>query len=110
MEFKKYFKGPFSSDGIYIWTSNNNMALMTLNDDELRLDLFCAILNNESDMVYPDAYYKDEIIYINGQPVLLVRGWGYLTSPSCCNLDNDKACQIQDEFGEYVAHKLRNNK
>lgn len=56
----------------------------------------------------PFTYDSDDqsIFDANGTKVLDVRGWGHLTGRGACNLSNDVAMCIQDNFGEHVAQLL----
>ena len=38
--------------------------------------------------------------------VLDIRGWGFLTSPSCQGLTPDEAIEVQDELARFICKKL----
>lgn len=52
-------------------------------------------------------YYNNygEILY-DGNQIITIRGWGYLTGVGGLNLSDEEACKIQDEFGKYIIDKL----
>jgi len=64
----------------------------------------------------PDEFkgsYKHTLgsIWLCGQkigdvPVIDVRGWGWLTGAGALNIPADKAAQIQDQFGDWIAETL----
>lgn len=41
-----------------------------------------------------------------GQRLLDVRGWGFLTGKGACNLDEDDAAKIQDAIGVHVTELM----
>lgn len=104
------YKPPFKSDGVYIWSSNEVMALMSLSDadnfDEIT-DRLADILNGKiTPKKKSDFTYQAPEILLNGKPYYVVRGWGHLTGVGALNLDHDKASEIQDAFAEFVIKKL----
>ncbi|WP_290193474.1 hypothetical protein [Paramuribaculum intestinale] len=105
------FKGPYSTDGIYIYDCNNQMCLMAgdcENYPEQMLGRICEILNNTKPTKgNPAVSVEDGHIYLNGDLILVVRGWGYLTGAGCLNLSNEEALKIQDEFAQHVVNCLR---
>ena len=46
------------------------------------------------------------LILLNNHPIILLRGWGYLTGIGGCKLHPDKAIEIQNSLGEYIIFKL----
>ena len=55
----------------------------------------------------PGVSAKDGNIYLDGDLILVVRGWGYLTGAGCLNLSAKEARKIQDEFAQHVVNCLR---
>ncbi|MGN0218756.1 MAG: hypothetical protein ACI4AX_00560 [Muribaculaceae bacterium] len=105
------FKGPYTTDGSYIYDCNNQMCLMVgdcENYPEEMLDRICEILNHTKPTKgNPGVSSKDGNIYLNGDLILVVRGWGYLTGAGCLNLSVKDALKIQDEFVQHVVNCLR---
>lgn len=104
------YKPPFRTDGVFVWSSNDVMALMCADgiaDQELLLTKLCDILNGTAKpaKISEYNYYATEI-YCNEKLLLIVRGWGHLTGKGALNLDEETAVQIQDEFGKWVISKL----
>lgn len=108
MKALEIYKPPFKSDGIYIWSSNNVMALMNVSDYGCSLiDKLADILNGKLAPSSSQNYeYRAPEILLNGEVLLVVRGWGHLTGAGGLNLDVDVANKIQDEFAEWVINKL----
>ena len=68
-----------------------------------------ALVNGEKKGTVEGAvtYDKDEgTIKIDGKILLLVRGWGHLTSPGGLNLPSETAAFLQDAFAEHIVNKL----
>lgn len=47
------------------------------------------------------------MIYMDETPVMLTRGWGHLTGCGALNLPGHEAAKIQDDFGEWIVKKLK---
>jgi hypothetical protein len=45
----------------------------------------------------------------DNEPVLSIRGWGYLTGIGGLRLDVNTAAQLQDQFGDYIVEQLNKN-
>lgn len=105
---ENYYKPPYSTDGLYIWTADNEMAFSSVNDDlEDILNTIVKVVNGEiKESPFKTVRYHKELIYIDEKPVLTVRGWGHLISCGGFNLSYDKAAAIQDQFGEWFAKQL----
>lgn len=61
-----------------------------------------------------DKSVKREVKYspsgqvtIDGINVMLIRGWGHLTGEGALNLPYREASKIQDDFGEWIVKKLK---
>lgn len=105
------FKGPYTTDGIYIYDSTNQMCLMVGDCDnypEEMLNRICEILNGTKPTKgNPGVSTKDGNIYLNGNLILVVRGWGYLTGVGRLNLPAKEARKLQDKFAQYIVNCLR---
>lgn len=105
------FKGPYTTDGSYIYDCNNQMCLMAgdcENYPEEMLTRICEILNHTKPTKGNHGVsVKDGNIYLNWDLILVVRGWGYLTGAGCLNLSVQDARKIQDEFAQHVVNCLR---
>lgn len=105
------FKGPYTTDGSYIYDCNSQMCLMAgdcANYPEEMLNRICEILNGTKPTKGNPAVGADgPHIYLNGDLILVVRGWGYLTGAGCLNLDEAEAAKIQDDFAKHVVNCLR---
>ena len=106
------YKPPFRCEGGVIWSSNNVMSVMAADcrqfPDRL-IERTCQILNGEvKSNGNPNITYVNGDIYNGSQLLLIIRGFGFLTSSSGLNLPLETALRIQDEFGEWICRKLRN--
>ena len=114
MKFEKYFPLPWKSDEcIYAWSANNQTPFMIDSDDYPYYEDYLSILNNavkiingEMEPIYNTAVYnpEEQVVLLDDKYELIVRGWGYLSGS--CKLDYEKAAEIQDEMGEWIANKL----
>lgn len=105
------FKAPYTTDGVYVYDSNNQMCLMAgdcANYPEEMMARICEILNGTQPTKGNSGVgYEGPNIYLNGDLLLVVRGWGYLTGAGGLHLDAEEACQIQDDFAKHVVNCLR---
>lgn len=103
----KYFSLPCRDFcDIYIFDANNNMMFSWLvkMKPEQKEKLIEAI-NGEITLTIKDVKKDDLHIIINDTPILLVRGWGYLTGK--LGLSEKEAIKEQEELLEYVEKKLK---
>lgn len=111
MKFDEIYKSPFHDFfGIGVETKEGVqcfdwMVKMPQESKQLILD----ILNSRT-----DKSVKREIKYspsgqvtIDGINVILIRGWGHLTGRGALNLSPEEAAKIQDDFGEWIVKKLK---
>lgn len=117
--FKKYYKFPLRIDEYcqeYIWTKDNETAFNYLDDKRLYKDEdtseIIAIVNaiNGEGIGNFDASIsptESDIIQINGEDKLLIRGWGNLTGAGCHNLKPEEAIKIQNDFAKWIVEQLR---
>lgn len=113
LDFRNYFKFPLRTDidEVYVWDSDNNIVFnMTLRLTEAERKELGEVLNGKkkgSDtFLYNFNFEYDGDCHIYNTigekfNLLLSRGWGYLTSPSCCGLSNEDAAYVQDELAKY---------
>lgn len=108
---KDIFKAPYTTDGIYIYDSNNQMCLMVGDCDnypEEMMTRICEILNRtQPSNGNPGVSCYGPNIYLNENLLLVVRGWGYLTGTGGLHLDVEEASKIQDDFAQFVVSCLR---
>lgn len=107
--FKEIFKGPFYLDSYYcyVWSKDHVMTFTCLTHNEKLLDAIIDKLNYGSLDSY-NTSFKGGRIYIDNKPILLMRGWGHLTSVGGLNLPFKEAAKIQDDFCDWVVETLRN--
>lgn len=111
MKFDEIYKSPFHDNfGIGVNTKEGVrcfdwMVKIPQESKQLILD----ILNGRT-----DKFVKREVKYdpsgqvsIDGIKVILIRGWGHLTGGGALNLPYREAAKIQDDFGEWIVKKLK---
>lgn len=107
------YKPPFWHDGLYIWSSDNVMALEVSEEYELDtalLDRTCDILNGKAQSKgNPNIVHANGEIFNDRELMFVVRGYGHLTGSGGLALDLDEAILIQDEFAAWICDKLRND-
>lgn len=119
MTFKEVYKFPLKVDDycpIITWTANKQRAFDWCVDvsPEKQQELI-DMLNGTKQHQFKYKFYREGIEIhsenpiFKGKPVLLIRGWGYLTGIGGLHLDVNTAAQIQDEFGDYIVEQLNKN-
>lgn len=113
MTFKEIFKPPFKTDGVFVYTADDVMALMPADcasDPQNLLERTCEVLNGTKPSAgNPKIGCEGPDIYCNGDLLLVVRGYGYLTGSGGLGLSDIEACEIQDRFAEWVVEQLKGN-
>lgn len=111
MKFDEIYKLPFH-DNFGAWVSTRGgmrcfdwMVKMPQESKQIIVD----ILNGMT-----DKSVKREVKYdgagqvsIDGINVMVISGWGYLTGYGALNLPDHEAAKIQDDFGEWIVKKLK---
>lgn len=117
MDYTEVYKLPLKFDDyckFYIKTANNvtafNVLIDVIENEKYKsiVQKMLDIINGESNLhVTNKLEYKNDIIYVDGYQVFLVRGWGHLTGCGALNLSPDKAIKIQDDFCDFIIKKLK---
>lgn len=109
-----YYKLPLKVDDycpFYVYDSVQTMALNYIREDDINNNDFSLLyeiidaINGNNNNKY-NVSDKDDIIYIDNIPTLLIRGWGYLTGVGGYNLTFDEAIEEQDKFKNYIVNRL----
>lgn len=107
--FKDIYKAPFHIDGCYIKSSDNVKCFNVLTDDE-ELKARIVSLLNEEDGAFPlknVGLSSDKKYIVSEQnPILMTRGWGYLTGSGSLDLPAEDAAKIQDNFTQWAASRI----
>lgn len=111
MKFDEIYKPPFhDSFGIGVSTKDGIKCFhwvtrITQENKQIIID----ILNGVSKEAIKGEikYSGDCFISINGVNVMLIRGWGHLTGCGALKLPSEEAIKIQDDFGEWIVKKLK---
>lgn len=86
-------------ENILIVGENHEKSIVrAINDDATLKSKYLYQFNQETNIVYCER-----------KPLLLIRGWGYLTGQGALNLQEEKATQIQTELGNYITSRLNKN-
>jgi hypothetical protein len=119
MKWQDCYKLPLKVDDycpIITWTADNQRAFDWCVDvsSEKQQELI-DMINGTKQHQFKHKFYREGIeIYsenpiFKGEPVLLIRGWGYLTGVGGLHLPQEEAIKIQDEFGDYIVEQLNKN-
>lgn len=119
MTFKEVYKFPLKGDeycDIITWTADKQRAFDWRVDISLeKQQELIDVINGTKQPQFKYKFYRDGIeIYsenpiFKGEPILIIRGWGYLTGIGGLYLPQEEAIQIQDEFGDYIVEQLNKN-
>lgn len=109
LTFKDVYHLPLHIDGfcpIYVFSANRVMTFDILLDDIDKVQEILNVINGKSDIHYVSAKYDDGYILVDGKPIFLIRGWGYLTGVGALNLPYEIASKIQDDFCNFIVNRL----
>lgn len=111
LTFKDVYQLPLRIDEfcpIYVFSENNVTAFNIITEDADLISEILEIINgNSKKKISNNVAFEDGYILIDREPVLLVRGWGYLTGSGGLNLPSEKAAKIQDDFADWVVNRLK---
>lgn len=124
MTHKEVFRGPFSMDepGCYIFCNEGRQMCYTViidwetREDILKLRRIVDLMNGKEG-VEPFKFvgynFENDLIGVGEteeeakKPILLTRGWGYLTGRGALALDPKIARDIQIKFMQWTISKLK---
>lgn len=108
-DFKDIYSAPFEREcDVYFFSSNGVMSFNILTNNTELISKIEQCLNSKTPVKVSDNVEKDEIIIkIDGNPVLLARGWGHLRGVGALNLPEDVAVKVQDDFIHWAISKLK---
>jgi hypothetical protein len=119
MTFKDVYKFPLKVDeycSIITWTADKQRAFdWCVNISPEKQQELIDVLNGTKQFQFKYKFYREGIEIhsenpiFKGKPVLLIRGWGYLTGTGGLHLSSEEAIKIQDEFGDYIVEQLNKN-
>ena len=116
MKWQDCYKLPLKVDDycpIITWTADNQRAFDWCVDvsSEKQQELI-DMINGTKRHQFKHKFYREGIgIYsdnpiFDGELILIIRGWGYLTGIGGLHLPQEEAIKIQDEFGDYIVEQL----
>ena len=110
--FKDVYKLPFEKyipEDTWVYDQNNNFCFQfEIYRDDIN-DKFLEVINGKRKIKDKNILFEHKEGYITtnkGKKVILIRGWGNLTSPNCLNLSPEEASNVQDTLAEYIVEKL----
>lgn len=118
MTWQDVYKLPLEVDKycpIITWTADKQRAFdWCVNvSPEKQQELIDAINGTKQHQFKYKFYREDSYIFsenpvFGNEPVLSIRGWGYLTGTGGLHLPSEKAAEIQDSFADYIVERLNN--
>lgn len=118
MNFKDYYKFPLKIDDycpVKAWTSDHKMAFdfAMWNLKPEKYQKLVDIVNGDRESQANFKVFRQGCeIYLekDGMEVLflIIRGWGHLTGIGGLHLPEEKAIEIQNEFGDYIVSRINN--
>lgn len=109
ISFLEVYKLPLNidSNSIYIISDSNVTTFSILTSNINKIKKIIEAINGESNKKYDNVLYRDEVIYVDNDPIFIIRGWEYLTGIGGLNSPFKKAIEIQDSFCNWVVNKLK---
>lgn len=110
-DYKEYYKLPLRLDEQigWVWDSKDNFVFQfETNDIKTQNKIINVINEQKNNKTKSDEFtYKGSgLIRHKGIPIILMRGWGNLTSPNSFNLSPEEACYVQDTFAQFIVETL----
>ena len=125
--YKEAFTGPYNTDQLecYIWCKNvfnNNQMCFTIlkgsetSEEHEKIKRIAALLNGEDNAVpfkHVGYNFDADVIGVGDTPeeaktpILLMRGWGYLTGTGALHLKSEQARKIQLDFMKWAIRKFK---
>ena len=116
MTFKEVYKFPLKVDDycpIITWTADNQRAFdwcvdVSPEKQQELIDMINGTKQHQFKYKFcrEDSYIFSENPIFKEEPVLSIRGWGYLTGVGGLHLASEEAIKIQDAFGDYIVEQL----
>lgn len=108
--WKDVYQLPLRLDKSIFWVydDNYNFVFQFEIDDEEYQEKIIGILNKESDSDFDDYYeYRNTLVVDQkGTEIIMIRGYGNLTSEGGLNLSDKEAFNIQDTLGQFIVDRL----
>lgn len=97
------------SDFTWVYDNDDHFVFQSLTDKKDLQEKVIKCINGDikptskiPKLVYERGYIKIE----NGSPLILIRGWGFLTGVGGLNLSATDASSVQDTFAQFIISKL----
>ena len=99
-------EGRMLFDFMSSWYNFDNKVIISKEAQNRILECF----NSDKYLTNPELKFSFDkescLVLLNGMPFILIRGWGYLTGTGGLNLSSEKAIEVQNSLGEYLAEQL----
>lgn len=119
----KFYNRPFHKDKYHTWVydAKSNFVFQFINKYDEKGNLTDGLAELQTQVIFSlnalsnepiDALnlsidtFDETLILNNGQPFILIRGWGNLTGIGGYNFAWGKASKIQDDFRDWIIYKL----
>ena len=109
--FKEVYNFPFENtqwDWVYDSGGENFIFQWQIENIE-KQNLLLSVINGNENLKNPflNFTHKEGVIYDgNGNEIIMIRGWGNLTSTNCFGFSPKEAANIQDTLAEYIIERL----
>ena len=110
MNFDEIYKPPFHEVlDFWVYTQGDVRCFdwIARVDSRTRKELIRILNGNSKKRVKHEVKYDKGIVSIKGVNIIRIRGWGHLTGCGALNLPPEEAIEIQDDFGEWIVKKLK---
>lgn len=108
--FKEVYKFPFENHHHgWVYDDGENFIFQFEIDDDKMCALLLQVINGKANLKNNELSFRHDCGYIvsnKDQNVILIRGWGNLTSPNCLNFEYEDAMSIQDTLADYIVERL----
>lgn len=108
--WKDVYQLPLKLDKSIFWVydDNYNFVFQFETEDEVMQEEIINIINNPCDSSFDEYFeYRNTLVVDSkGNDIIMIRGYGNLTSKGGLNLSDEEACNIQDTFGKFIVDRL----
>lgn len=108
---KQVFVTPFKVEMDYVFDKNNNLVFqfdMDSNVDDATQQQMINKINTGQGSIYQLSKEGTILFDSNKNPIIEIRGWGYLTGVGGLNLPEKEADKVQEETTNFIFNRLTN--
>ena len=110
MKFDEIYKPPFHEvSDFWVYTKDKVRCFdwIAIIHTPTRKELIRILNGSSKKRAKQEVKYDKGIVSINGFNIMRIRGWGHLTGCGALNLPPEEAAKSQDDFGEWIVKKLK---